>query len=167
MSTTAEASSIHSWNRGIETAMITREMILVTPQQAAEWLTKNTRAGRLQDARTEMIARDICAGRWQRRNVSIAFFIDGTLADGQHRLEAIVLSGIAVECIVEFGYPMDTQFNAASRGPMPIRYACAAVKTAIWRVLRFSRSFGMRATLTTTLLSRTVSSTRFTCGSKV
>jgi hypothetical protein len=88
--------------------------MLVKPMMAKEWLANaNVRNRHIQKLRVDGIVRDIRAGRWQRRNETIAFYIDGTLGDGQHRLSAIVESGIAVLCIVETGYPMDTVFNNA------------------------------------------------------
>lgn len=85
--------------------------VKVTPTQASKWLETNTRNRNLSRSRVEMMARDIAEGRWQQRNVSVAFYTDGRLADGQHRLNAIVLAGVTCLCRIEHGYPLNTQFD--------------------------------------------------------
>ena len=131
--------------------MITSKVMLVTPEQAALWLTKNTHNRPLQDARVQPIVADILAGRWQARNCTIAFFIDGTLGDGQHRLTALVKAGIAVECTVQFGYPMDTKFDENK----PRTHAdnlhiggaknCTVASAAIMTLVKYARNLDRHA----------------------
>lgn len=81
---------------------------LVTPEQAAKWLLKNTRNRTLRDQFVDELAKKIRAGQWQPCTCDeIGFFEDGTLANGQHRLSAIVKAGVPVYAEVKFNIPME------------------------------------------------------------
>ena len=45
------------------------------------------------------------SGDWSLTHQGIAFYDDGSLADGQHRLNAIVSSGVTVKMQVAYGVP--------------------------------------------------------------
>jgi hypothetical protein len=68
----------------------------VTPETAKHWLTRNVRNRRIRPHKVEMYAKDMKAGDWLLTHQGIGFYADGTLADGQHRLSAIVASGVSV-----------------------------------------------------------------------
>jgi hypothetical protein len=71
------------------------ELVLITPQLAAEWLGMNVEINRsVRNAKVASIARDIKTGAWRITHQAIAFDWDGKLIDGQHRLRAIVKSEI-------------------------------------------------------------------------
>lgn len=77
----------------------------VTPAIAKEWLdTANHSNRRLSRHNVIKFAADMRDGNWQdtHQNV-IAFYEDGTLADGQHRLAAVVMSGVPVSMFVASG----------------------------------------------------------------
>lgn len=78
------------------TGKVTVEIELVTPELAAEWLGKIKRNRKLTVRRAESIARDIAEDRWQVTNQGIGFDTHGTLVDGQHRLNGIVLAKKAI-----------------------------------------------------------------------
>ncbi len=84
---------------------VTRSVMLVTPALAAEWLKSNTRNRALRMPKVRRFADEIAAGRWCVTHQGIAFGADGTLYDGQHRLHAIVMAGVAVEVEVTRGLP--------------------------------------------------------------
>jgi hypothetical protein len=65
-------------------------MTEVTPAIAKEWLSKNVANRKLKTNKVDQFARDMASGNWQPTHQGIAFYEDGTLADGQHRLKAIV-----------------------------------------------------------------------------
>lgn len=66
----------------------------VTPKIATEWLNKNTNNRKLREGVVERYARDMKAGEWTHNPQPIMFYgDDGSLADGQHRLWAVVESG--------------------------------------------------------------------------
>ena len=54
-------------------------------------------------------------GRFLTTHQGIAFDRDGNLIDGQHRLKAVVETGISIETSASFGLPHDT-FRAMDRG---------------------------------------------------
>ena len=75
----------------------TEEWVEVTPALAEEWLKWNKDNRRLVQARVIRFAEDMEADRWaQYHPHGIAFDQHGKLIDGQHRLEAVVLSGATV-----------------------------------------------------------------------
>lgn len=68
------------------------EVVTITPAQAKLWLGQNTDNRRLRQAAASRYARDIAAGAWLENGSAVVFSADGTLLDGQHRLEACVAS---------------------------------------------------------------------------
>lgn len=64
----------------------------VTPAVAQAWLNANKTNRKLRDGIVEQYAADMKAGNWTRCTAPIAFYEDGDLADGQHRLWAVVES---------------------------------------------------------------------------
>ena len=79
--------------------------ILITPQVAAEWLQGRTHQRALRDSVVDRYARVMKAGGWRLTHQGIAFDESGMLIDGQHRLWAIVLSGVSVWMMVHRGQP--------------------------------------------------------------
>lgn len=86
----------------------------VTPEMAEFFLTKNdpvtgTKGGQIKNNRplragfVNQLARKIRNGLWQHTHQGIAFYKDGHLADGQHRLSAIVMANRTVTVNVTFG----------------------------------------------------------------
>lgn len=67
----------------------------VTPKLAEAWLNSNKSNRRMRDGVAEKYADDMKRGRWTACPEPISFYADGDLADGQHRLWAIVESGEA------------------------------------------------------------------------
>lgn len=64
----------------------------ITPTKAEAWLNKNKSNRKLRDGVVEKYAADMREGRWTECPTPIAFYEDGDVADGQHRLWAIVES---------------------------------------------------------------------------
>lgn len=111
MSTTKKNSSKSAQQPTLPTASTgeSTRVEIVTPELAAEWLKKNTRNRHLIVRVAEDIAADITAGRWRVTHQGIAFGVDGTLFDGQHRLHAIVIAGRAVSVRVTRGLPAEAR----------------------------------------------------------
>lgn len=87
---------------------------LVDPTTAAKWLLQNSVKNRLIDQRVvQKYAADMTAGRWSTIHQGICFNTEGTLVDGQHRLSAIIRSGVPIRigvtrnAPVEFDAPVD------------------------------------------------------------
>lgn len=76
----------------------------VTPAMAEEWLRDhNPRNRHIVASAVMALVNDIKEGRWVTSHQGIAFGADGELYDGQHRLSAIMLSGITVDILVTRG----------------------------------------------------------------
>jgi len=81
----------------------------VTSDLAEKWLAQNTHNRNLRDKAVMAYARDMESGNWAENGESIKFAKDGTLLDGQHRLQAIALSGVTVKMLVVTGLENRTQ----------------------------------------------------------
>ena len=79
---------------------IETKAVMVTPEMAKKWLKFNVQNRNIRDRHVENLADDMAHGRWEDTHQGIAFYDDGTLADGQHRLEAIVKSGKTIKFLV-------------------------------------------------------------------
>lgn len=75
----------------------------ITPKQAEKYLQFNTSNRNLRKALVSQYARDMQNGKWRLTHQGVAFNCDGTLLDGQHRLMAIVESGVTVQMLVARG----------------------------------------------------------------
>ena len=81
---------------------------LITPQiakQYLQWNTNNTR--KLNHAKVNMYAADMTNGRWQYNGETVQFAVSGVLKNGQHRLAAIIKSGVPQRMLVVRGVPDD------------------------------------------------------------
>jgi hypothetical protein len=82
----------------------------VTPSMAAAWLAKdNTHNRRIRPTLVAQYARDMADGNWMFNGETVKFAADGTLLDGQHRLAAVVKSGVTVPLLLVRGLPNNTQ----------------------------------------------------------
>lgn len=75
----------------------------VTPALAEEWMKTNSNNRSVNARRVAYFVQQITDGNWALTHQGIAFWDDGTLADGQHRLMAIVKAGVAVNVLVTTG----------------------------------------------------------------
>lgn len=86
---------------------------LVTPEMAAKYLECNTRNYR--KLRRHVVAKyaaDMKAGLWTLTTGGIGFDVKGELTNGQHRLSAVVESGVACYFVIVRGLP-----DGASQDP--------------------------------------------------
>lgn len=79
------------------------QIIKVNPSLAEEWLKTNTFNRLVSKGSVERYARDMASGNWRLNHQGIAFDSEGVLVDGQHRLFAVIKSGVTVEMMVTFG----------------------------------------------------------------
>lgn len=86
----------------------TSTLEFVSPEIAAEWLKRNTRNRSAKRSKFR-IAADLRAGRWAITGASISFAEDGTLLDGQNRLEAVVEAGVGIWTFVVRGLEYEAQ----------------------------------------------------------
>ncbi len=83
------------------------EVMLITPEIAAEMLTKNTVNRRLDRGLVLQLAGYMQTGHYYEDTAEPIKFSNGYLIDGQHRLAAIVKSGIAVKMTVASDLHLD------------------------------------------------------------
>lgn len=98
------------------------QWIEVKPAKARQWLENNFRNRPLSDDVVAAYARDMAVGVWVATHQGIAFNDRDELIDGQHRLHAIVRSGVTVRMMVTFGLASEiagremTTMDAVDRG---------------------------------------------------
>ena len=74
---------------------------LITPKLAEEYLTRNTNNYRkINHAYVKNYAEDMKEGKWEETAEPISFSPSGVLLNGQHRLAAIIKSGVSVNMVV-------------------------------------------------------------------
>lgn len=73
---------------------------LVTPQQALQMLQHNYGNRPLRKSFVDQYVDDILRGKWKLSHQGIAISKEGRLLDGQHRLTAIVESGISIQMVI-------------------------------------------------------------------
>lgn len=81
----------------------------VTPDMAIEALSANTNNRKVMPRRVALLVAEIESSRWCETGNTIKFSRDGELIDGQHRLHAIVKSGIGLRLNVALGLDPDTK----------------------------------------------------------
>jgi hypothetical protein len=91
--------------------------VRVTPETAERWLNSNQNNRRIHEAKIKQYAEDMRQGRWTHGADMICFGTDGTLLNGQHRLQAVVHSGCTVTFVVQRNTPSDAMPNIDSGIP--------------------------------------------------
>lgn len=81
----------------------------ITAKQAERYLQFNSNNRPLRKGLVNQYAKDMKAGKWKLTHQGLAFNCDGTLLDGQHRLAAIIQSGVPVQMLVARGVDSDGQ----------------------------------------------------------
>ena len=87
----------------------------VTPELAADWLKKNDHNRPLSRAAVEVHKRNLVAGNFRTTHQGIGLDSRGRLRDGQHRLQAIVETGLAASMLVTEGLT-DSDLQAIDDG---------------------------------------------------
>lgn len=95
--------------------MKTAKFVLVTPAMAQEMIRINLTNRRLRRWWVSALASAIKRGEYVCTHQGVAISVSGVLLDGQHRLEAIIESGVAVEMLVVTGIP-DEAFGVIDCG---------------------------------------------------
>jgi hypothetical protein len=87
---------------------IAHEVEIVSPLMAENWLS-NLHDGQRPVARrhVERLAADMTEGRFALSPDAICITENGRLANGQHRLRAVVKSGVSVPMVIARGWPED------------------------------------------------------------
>ena len=84
--------------------MLTSEVVIITPQIAAEWWERRNKTNRpLSRRQIAMMADDMREGRWQLTGEALIFDANGRLTNGHHRLTACIKSGVPFTSLVVRG----------------------------------------------------------------
>jgi hypothetical protein len=75
----------------------------VTPVYAALWMRRNTNNRPVKPKQQRNLERALAEGEWKCNGETIVFNNKGNLSQGQHRLEAVVKTGIAADMFVVCG----------------------------------------------------------------
>lgn len=93
----------------ISTTTPTSSIETITPEIAQQWLGLNVHNRHTRNVIVDRYARDMESGNWQFTGEALKFSADGTLLDGQHRLQAIVKAGATLPMLVVRGLPAEAQ----------------------------------------------------------
>lgn len=83
----------------------------IGPKKAEQYINENTCNRSLREGVVDQYSKDMKAGNWTQCTAPIAFYKDGGLADGQHRLYAIVESGTTQTFTVMRGLDREDGLN--------------------------------------------------------
>lgn len=97
--------------------MISSNIEKITPEMAARYLESNRVNRSFRHVRAETLARAMTRGEWALNGDAIRFYENGDLADGQHRLSAIVETGVTIESFVIRGLKSDTSATIDKGAP--------------------------------------------------
>jgi len=92
----------------------------ITPSTAAELLKRNSKNRPLRSATIKLYANEMRKGNWVVNGEAIKISAEGVLLDGQHRLNAVITSGVAIDSLVIRGLAdsvFDTLDTGAKRTP--------------------------------------------------
>jgi hypothetical protein len=93
------------------------EVIRITPQIAQGFLETNHNNRNISERLVKKYSQDMLNNQWTTTHQGIAFYEDGTLADGQHRLFGIVRSGCTVTMHVTYGLKREQAINIDANRP--------------------------------------------------
>jgi hypothetical protein len=88
--------------------MISTKIEKITPDMAVNYLKNNYINRNLSRLVVNQYATDMKNGKWALSHQGIAFYETGNLADGQHRLYAVIKSGCTIEMQVTRGLPVES-----------------------------------------------------------
>lgn len=79
------------------------KVVLVTPEIAGQWLSNNDHNRPISTGHVAKLSRLMAAGSWVLNGEAVIFDDAMTLLDGQHRLHAVIKSGVSVKMMVVTG----------------------------------------------------------------
>jgi hypothetical protein len=87
------------------------EVVLVTPAMASALLAKNPKNRNIKAWRVKAFTETMQRGEWQLNNDAIGLNAMGELLNGQHRLTAVVTSGLAQSFLIAYGLTDESQLT--------------------------------------------------------
>lgn len=91
------------------------DVVTFTPEIAASYMKNNTMNRPISERRVRDYQEAMRRNEWSLNGETVKFAADGTLLDGQHRLLAIIRSGLAQQMLVVSGLHKDN-FHTIDRG---------------------------------------------------
>ena len=85
------------------------QAVQLTPKKANELLAHNTHNRKVAQAKVNLWAEAMKRGEWRLNGEAIKISADGTILDGQHRLYAVVQSGVTIPILLITGLPRQSQ----------------------------------------------------------
>ncbi|AUR89673.1 hypothetical protein NVP1131O_04 [Vibrio phage 1.131.O._10N.222.49.A8] len=82
--------------------------IKITPEIAKEILKKNIKNRKLNKSHVSRLANEMLSGNWSYTGDAIKVSTDDVLVDGQHRLEAVISSGVSIDIELITGVSKDS-----------------------------------------------------------
>lgn len=82
--------------------------MVISPTYAKQLLSRNPMNRRSSPDRVQLLVNVLKAGQWKLNGETIIVAADGTLLDGQHRLQACVQAGVPFSTFIVFGVEKDT-----------------------------------------------------------
>ena len=86
---------------------LTVEVEIITPENAQAYLTNNAFHRKIKKKKVEEYVKDMKDGKWRLNGKVIVFDKNGRLLGGQHRLAAVVESGVPLTSLVVRGVEPD------------------------------------------------------------
>lgn len=125
------------------------KLVTITPAMARKFLEKNTMNRPLNQQNLEALIKEISQNNFQVTGESVKIAKDGTLLDGQHRLEAILHAGKSVKMFLMEGLEkdafkyMDTGRTRQASDVLAIEGVINATKIAgmVKFILNFKKGF--------------------------
>lgn len=78
-------------------------VVTITPELAGSWLSVKAQNRPLARRNVERLCKQMQSGAWMLNGEPIVFDSNGKLIDGQHRLQAVVESGVEIQSLVVWG----------------------------------------------------------------
>jgi hypothetical protein len=135
-----------------ETASPSFEIVTVTPEKAEEFLARNTHNRNIKKSNLQKITRALVNGEWQLNGEAVKIAADGTILDGQHRLVAVVQTGVPMKTLLIRGLQNETQETMDTGSPRSAADVLrlrseenGVILAAIAKKVRLASVYGIRA----------------------
>jgi hypothetical protein len=141
---------------------VVAEVITITPTDATNWLKGNNNNRPVRARHVEFLAREMLSNNWQVNGQAIIIAEDEQVLDGQHRLLAIIESGVSIQSLVVYGITEDAfktiDTGAVRTGSDALHmhfkeapgYAIKAAATAVSWCQRLERGMGRHVRISNT-----------------
>lgn len=108
---------------------------LITPERASELLLMNHANRTPSKSVIEKYARDMSAGKWELTHQGILLGKNNMVIDGQHRLMAVVKSGVTVSMMVfvnpELTSALDVPVDVGHKRGLDVLLGCSKLEVAV------------------------------------